>query len=280
MTFYQKMSSDSAKCLLCPHLCEIQDGESGRCRARENKAGEIVPSGYGMISSMAVEPIEKKPFIDFLPGTKTLSIGSWSCNLSCKYCENHQISQVEVNKSAKFFSVKEVVDIAIDKGCSSVCMTYNEPTIQIEYLFDLSKACHEKHLKFIIKTNAYLNIDPWIEVCKAVDAMNIDYKGDCKHFEYITGCYYINYKQRIDLAVSHRVHVELSIPIMPGFRKDNSYFEPLSFLADCKNVFNLHCHLLKIYPAHLMIDSLTTSDEDIEKAKEALYSIFPKDFLH
>jgi pyruvate formate lyase activating enzyme len=235
---------------------------------------------YGAIGSLAVEPIEKKPFMDFLPGTKTLSLGGWGCNLHCRYCENHSISQSGPRPFSKHCSPSDIVAIAKEKHCKSVCMTYNEPTLAIEYLLDIGEACHENDLKFIIKTNAYINHDYWEVVCKAVDAMNIDYKGSFEHFEDVTQCRYKDYGRKITTAMNNDVHIELSVPILPGYsNEERDYFWPLEI--ECAEVgTKLHCHLLKINPAHLMINFPTTSDEDIEKAKEDLSHIFPEEYIH
>jgi len=272
------MSNNKARCLLCPRYCELGDGEVGKCHGRVNKHGEILPSSYGIISALAVEPIEKKPFKHFMPGTKTLSVGGFGCNLQCLGCENYKISQSGPSKSSKHCSPSDIIEIAKEKHCPSICMTYNEPTIAIEYLLELGKKCHENDLKFIIKTNAYINQEPWEEVCKVVDAANIDYKGFGQHFEDITQCRYKDYSDKILKAYYNDVHIELSIPIMPGYsNEDRDYFWPLIGLmdgADADDFKKIPCHLLKINPAHLMINERTTSDEDIEKARKDLFHIF------
>jgi len=294
MKLFQKMSNNQARCLLCPRYCELGDGEVGACHARANYDGEICPKDYGAISALAisalaVEPIEKKPLTHFLPGTKTLSLGGWGCNLRCVGCENHKISQHSISKSeskldAKQMSPKNIIEIAKEKDCPSICMTYNEPTIAIEYLLELGKKCHENDLKFIIKTNAYINDEPWEEVCEVVDAMNIDYKGSFESFEDVTQCRYKDYGKKILIAYYNDVHIELSIPILPGYSNDDGcYFWPLISLmdgADADDFKKIPCHLLKINPAHLMINERTTSDREIAKAKEDLSYIFSEEYIH
>ena len=274
MKLFQKMSNNQARCLLCPRYCELGHDEVGACHARICKQGEICPSSYGIISALAVEPIEKKPLKHFLPGTKTLSLGGFGCNLECRYCENNNISQVEPLTYDRQVSTFDVIETAKERQVESVCMTYNEPTIAIEYLLELGKKCHENDLKFIIKTNAYINQEPWEEVCKVVDAMNIDYKGSFDKFEDMTGCRYKDYGRKINTALDNDVHVELSVPIFPGYNnEDGYYFHPLA--TSCAEVgIEIPCHLLKINPAHLMIDAPTTSDEDIERAMEDLSYVF------
>ncbi len=276
MKLFQKMSDNRSRCLLCPRYCELSEGDLGKCRARSNQEGQISPYAYGAISSIATEPIEKKPFKHFMPETRTLSIGGFGCNLECKYCENFSISQSDPPED-HFYSPEDIVSMACDfDSVKSVCMTYNEPTIAFEYLIKLANLCHENDLKFIIKTNAYINREPWKEVCKVVDAMNIDYKGAGRHFEDITQCrydYHRGFQWKMFDAFDNDVHVELSIPVFPDFKLEEWYFLPL------QEVFNTYrkdtsIHLLKVNPAHLMIDSETTSDEDIERAREILSRYF------
>ncbi len=268
------MSQNRARCLLCPRYCEIDDGCNGKCKGRMNLDGEILPSTFGVVSSIAVEPIEKKPLKHFLPGTKTLSVGGYGCNLECRYCENEKISQTNARFHSKNFIPQDIIAAAKDKHCQSVCMTYNEPTIAIEYLIRIGELCHEDGLKLIIKTNAYINKEPWEEVCKIVDAMNIDYKGAFQYFEDVTQCRYVDYDEKINIALDNDVHLELSIPILPGYsNEDHHYFWPLQ--CGCAEVgIEIPCHLLKVNPAHLMIDSPATSDEDISHAREDLKYIF------
>ncbi|KKN30860.1 hypothetical protein LCGC14_0829850 [marine sediment metagenome] len=171
------------KCLLCPHFCLLKEGESGKCLVRKSDGEKIYLAAYGYLTNIAVEPIEKKPITHFLPGTKTLSIGSFGCSLFCKFCQNSHISQITGFEDSSIFTPNEVVKMAIEKECASVCMTYNEPIIQYEYLLDLAEECHKNDLKFVIKTNAFINKEPWKKICQVVDVFNIDFKGNREKYK-------------------------------------------------------------------------------------------------
>jgi pyruvate formate lyase activating enzyme len=271
------MSNKKAKCLLCPHFCILLDGQVGKCHARINRDGVVVIKDFGAISSMAVEPIEKKPFKNFLPVTKTLSIGGWGCSLRCVYCENHKISQSEAPVNCNYFSLMDIVEMAIDKQCDSVCMTYNEPTLSFEYLMDLASLCHKKNLYFIIKTNAYINSDPWDDICKNVDAMNIDVKGIYSLFEKMTTCKYVNIYYHILSAMVLGSHVEVSIPVYGGVDMKGFLYH---FCEEMKSLqLDIPCHLLKMTPAHLMIDAPMTSNEEVEVAKDILSGYFTNIYM-
>jgi len=271
MKLSQKMSNKRARCLLCPRYCELSEDDIGKCRARSNQEGQILPYAYGAISSIATEPIEKKPFKHFMPGTRTLSIGGFGCNLECKYCENCSISQSDPPED-HFYSPKDIVSMACYfDSVKSVCMTYNEPTIAFEYLIKLANLCHENDLKFIIKTNAYINREPWKEVCKVVDAMNIDMKGIGDTFEEITNCRYVGgYCRKIMSALVYSSHVEISIPVYANTELDLQIFgENMKMFG-----YDVPIHLLKVNPAHLMINERVTSDEEIEDARKLLSHFF------
>lgn len=260
-----------ARCLLCPHHCILTDGETGRCHARSNQDGQILPNAYGAISSIVTGPIEQKPFKHFLPGAEILSIGSWGCNLHCKFCENYSISQVEPLED-HFYSPEDIVALAKYHKCESVCMTYNEPILAFEYLINLGEKCHKNDLKLIIKTNAYIDHEPWEEICKVIDAVNIDVKGIYDFFKKMTGCNYNDIYSHILCATFEDVHVEISIPVYAGVDMAGSLYH---FCEEMKrHHLNIPCHLLKINPAYKMIDMKETGDWEITVAKEILDEYF------
>lgn len=276
----KRICNNTSVCLLCPHRCVISEGNNGFCNIRTNIGGEIVVRKDIDVSVMAIEPIEKKPLKHFLPGTKTLSFGGTGCNLRCSYCENYEISQKPKSKKSyatRPFSSKEIVKWALIKNCDSVCMTYNEPIIFFENMMDIAQECHKHGLKFIIKTNAYVNLEPWQEICKVVDAMNIDVKGDDILFDSITKCEYKNIYYKILWAFINKVHVELSIPIYSNHCLSDFLNRFGSQMKSIK--VDVPCHLLKVYPANLMIDCDQTSEEEISSAKNILDQYFSKVYV-
>ncbi len=147
-------------------------------------------------------------------------------------------------------------------------MTYNEPIIYIEYLIDLANECHENDLKFILKTNAYINKEPWKEICSVVDAINIDFKGSSKDYQVHCKSKFI-ILNRIKEAYEHKnLHIEISVPIYQGY----FYYYSLRLLSNLLTELdkNIPVHLLKIYPAFRFKSAEVVSDEEIEKAKNIL----------
>ncbi len=256
------------QCLLCPHFCALSKGGVGKCSARYNNGKEIVHINLGAISCMAVEPIEKKPLKHFLPGSKTLTIGSYGCNLNCSYCENHKISQVSPPKKSKVWRPGLVAGAASAKHCKSVNMSYNEPILSYEYLINLAHSCMIHELDFILKTNAYVNKDPWREICLVTDAMNIDYKGSEDRFKSITGAGSYVLKDRIKEAYDMDVHIEISVPL---YYKDDELEDEMYILGKFLSSIdsNIPCHLSRISPSY-QFDDFIFNPKNLEKAKDIL----------
>jgi len=264
---YEAGERGTTKCLLCPHFCDIGLNKKGLCKNRKNIDNKIQYLYFDRIFAMAVEPIEKKPFKGFLKGSKTLSIGiGRNCNLKCNFCENFEISQED---DFKFLSISkdDIINTAKDHGCESICATYNEPTISYEFLIGLAEKCHQNGLKFILKTNAYINKEPWINICKNVDAINIDYKGSKEYYKSVCGVKDYIVLNRIKEALNSDCHLEISIPV---YREDDkSYLE--EFKEEILSIDNsILVHLLKIHPSYKITDKNVTTDSDVQEAKDIL----------
>jgi len=274
--FFEK----EVKCTLCPNFCVLKNGQIGQCLRRIEKDGDIVPIGSGKFTHIAVDPIEKKPFKHFLSGSQTLSLGGWGCSLRCNFCENHLVSQTNLEKQSKEVSCYDVINMALDNKCSSICFTYNEPTINIEYLIGLSNSIKEReeyiknyndgqNLKLLLKTNAYVNKSPWKEICKCFDAINIDFKGSYEQYRDICGAKEYVVEDRIKEAYDYGKHIEISIPIYPSFMDDIRAFFKISYSVG-KLSSDIPCHLLKVYPCFLIGGKMPVSDKSLELPKYIL----------
>ncbi len=269
MVELQRQIENELMCCICPNICVLGELETGECGVRTCRDGKIELDTYGIVSAMAVEPIEKKPITHFLPGTKTLSFGGFGCSLKCKFCENHKISQAKVSKG-NFYSPQKIIALAKEHKCPSVCMTYNEPTISYEFLMDVVEEAHSNGLKFILKTNAYVNSGPWAEICSVVDCMNIDWKGNFNSYLEMTGARRDVVFDRIMSACANGVHVEISIPLHDGMKEDHLMkFGEKIYNGCLGNHYNdIPCHLLKIQSAFR--HSNTTPEEYVSRVKLAL----------
>ena len=174
------------ECNLCFHHCILSENQTGFCRARKNVDGKIVPVSYGHVTSVALDPIEKKPLHRFYPGRRILSIGGFGCNLRCPFCQNHEISMAdEIHAKTTPLPPEQALRLALDllnQGNIGVAYTYNEPLVSYEYVYDTAKLIHEAGLKNVLVTNGTINEEPLRKLMPYIDALNIDLKGFSQDF--------------------------------------------------------------------------------------------------
>ena len=176
--FYDKLPENAIRCRLCPKECEIGDTERGWCGVRENRKGKYYSMVYGNPCTINPDPIEKKPFFHFLPGTMAFSIATAGCNLNCKFCQNWEISQARPEETDNMaLSPSEVVASAKDSTCRSIAYTYSEPTVFYEYMLDTAKLGRKAGIKSVVVSAGFINPEPLAMLCKNVDAIKIDLKS-------------------------------------------------------------------------------------------------------
>jgi pyruvate formate lyase activating enzyme len=184
--WFERHSGSAVRCLLCPRGCVIPDGESGYCGARANIGGTLIALSYGRPVALQVDPIEKKPLAEFLPGTKTFSIGSYGCNLGCLFCQNSHLSRGRFDSSGpgtgRYAPPEAVPTLAVQHGCKSVAFTYNEPTVFAEYAIDVAKEAKRLGLATVLVSNGYISRPAAEELYPLIDAANIDMKGFSEEF--------------------------------------------------------------------------------------------------
>ena len=166
-------------CLLCPHDCRIADGARGICGVRENRGGMLGALTYGVVSSVAVDPIEKKPVFHYRPGTLALSLGSVGCSMRCGHCQNWQISRARPGDEAPLdlLAPEDVVPLARKHGCEGVAFTYNEPVIWIECVLDVARAAKEAGLYTVMVTNGYITEAGLDLIGPHIDVWRVDVKA-------------------------------------------------------------------------------------------------------
>ena len=197
-------------CGLCPHHCRLEEGQIGLCRARGNVDGTILPLNYGKITSIALDPIEKKPLMRFYPGRFILSVGSFGCNLRCPFCQNHEISQAGQEFRHQTVMPEQLVQIAETlaaepKGNLGVAFTYNEPLIGVEFLRDTAFLLKKRGMKVVLVTNGMMEEAPFRELLPLVDAMNIDLKAFHGEFYHWIGGDLETVKRNIRLAAGRKL---------------------------------------------------------------------------
>lgn len=181
--YWHDLDDGRIQCDLCPRLCKLRDGQRGLCFVRARQGGQIVLTTYGRSSGFCIDPIEKKPLSHFLPGTPVLSFGTAGCNLTCKFCQNWDISKSrEFDKLAHTASPETIAAAAAKTGCRSVAFTYNDPVIFLEYAVDVAQACREKGIKAVAVTAGYICDEPRREFFRHMDAANVDLKAFTEAF--------------------------------------------------------------------------------------------------
>ncbi len=171
------------QCELCPNGCVLELGQHSKCRARMNKDGTLYSLVYGKPCAVHVDPIEKKPFFHFLPGTTAFSIATAGCVLSCKFCQNWQISQAKPEDTDTYdLPPEKVVSNAVAYKCRSITYTYTEPTVFYEYMYDTAVIAKKQGIKNTMHSCGYINEKPLRTLSKYMDAADIDLKGFTEDF--------------------------------------------------------------------------------------------------
>ncbi len=266
--FYKKLKSGKSQCLVCPRYCALLENEIGWCGARWNQNGEIKPRTYGLISSLAVDPIEKKPLYHFLPGTGILSFGSHGCNMECLNCQNYSISMERSVSRLQKKDPSDIIKIAQSKKVPSIASTYNEPMIAFEYIRDIANLADEKNLKMVVVDNGYINKDLALKLGPLLDAANIDIKGFSDEF-YKEICGATNWKAILTTCSIFKelnVHLEITNLIIPTKNDSDMMIEEL-----CTWIFenlgpNTPIHFSRFHPDYKLLNLPLTPLNTLEKA--------------
>ena len=222
-SYWNKANGKIVQCVLCPRRCVINDGQRGLCSVRINKDGTLYTLGYGNPIAINVDPIEKKPFFNVLPGKTAFSIAVAGCNMRCIFCQNWQISQAKPDEVDAYDMPPEaVVSEAIKNNCPFIVYTYTEPTVFYEYMLDISKLARAKGLKNAMHTCGYINQEPLKELLKYMDAVNVDLKGFNEGFYQKMGAF-ASLEPVLDTIKTVKkegVWLEITNLIIPGMNDD------------------------------------------------------------
>ena len=181
--YWHALEDGRIQCDICPRYCKLHEGQRGLCFVRARQGDQIVLTTYGRSSGFCIDPIEKKPLNHFLPGTPVLSFGTAGCNLTCKFCQNWDISKArDLDRVQDAASPEKIAETAVRSGCRSVAFTYNDPVIFLEYAVDVAQACRERGIKTVAVSAGYISPEPRIEFFQHMDAANIDLKGFSEGF--------------------------------------------------------------------------------------------------
>ena len=275
-----------AICNVCFRHCVLKEGQVGFCGGRIAKDGHVVAYNYGRITSLALDPIEKKPLARFCPGSQILSVGSFGCNLRCPFCQNHEISWSKeawkYAERAETISPEGLVDIALQlraRGNIGIAFTYNEPLIAYEYVRDVAKLFHEHDMKCVLVSNGEARLPVLKEILPYIDAMNIDLKGFKKEYyrDVLKGDL-AEVLSFIEEAVKH-CHVELTTLIVPRENDSEEEMRQMTrWIASLQNGREVPLHISRFFPQFHMTDRKATDVDLIyrlaEIAREELHYVY------
>lgn len=249
------------RCLLCPHRCVIPPDGRGKCHARVNRGGKLYAETWGIVPALSLDPIEKKPFARYHAGSFILSAGSYGCNLSCLFCQNHGISQRGANPFShgddpgqRVVEPQALVAEALalrDEGNIGIAFTYNEPFVGYEYVWDTARLAREAGLKIVLVTNGYVNPEPLDQILTYVDAMNVDVKAFTDGFyRELCGGSLEPVLTTVRTAAT-RCHVEITTLVLPG---ENSGIDEIAELSAWIASVDpqIPLHLNRHHPDYLM----------------------------
>ncbi|MDE6016267.1 MAG: AmmeMemoRadiSam system radical SAM enzyme [Acetatifactor sp.] len=255
-------------CQVCIHNCALAPGQTGLCGARKNEGGEIICDNYGLITSIALDPIEKKPLQDFHPGSMILSVGSYGCNLRCPFCQNHEISMADKGVlETEYISPRQLADTALTwkeqkrAGNIGVAYTYNEPLVGWEYVRDTARLVREYGMINVLVTNGTASQKVLEELLPWIDAMNIDLKGFREEYYRKLGGDLETVKAFITRA-AESCHVELTTLIVPG---ENDSPEEMEAQAKWISGLNpaIPLHITRFFPRYRMKDREATDVDQL-----------------
>ena len=266
-------------CELCFHHCQLDEGQTGFCRARGNRNGKIVSLNYGKLTALALDPIEKKPLRRFHSGSLILSVGSFGCNLHCPFCQNAGIAAVGPETYTQDCSPEQLVQESLrlrEQGNIGIAYTYNEPLVGYEYVRDCAELVHQAGMLNVLVTNGTIEEGPWKALLPLLDAVNIDLKGFTSDWYRRLGGDLATVKRSIDLAAQH-CHIEVTTLIVPGENDSEDEMRALSaWLASVSPEIPLH--VSRFFPQHQMQDRPPTPVQTVyrlaEVARERLRYVY------
>ena len=269
----------SVTCPLCFHHCRLAEGQTGVCRARANRGGEIVVLNYGRLTALALDPIEKKPLRRVHPGSRILSVGSFGCNLHCPFCQNAEIAAAGAESYTRDCSPEQLVQQALRlraQGNIGVAYTYNEPLVGYEYVRDCAVLVHEAGMVNVLVTNGTIEEAPWRALLPLLDGVNIDLKGFTQSWYNRLGGDLETVKRSIALAAP-LCHLEVTTLVVPGENDSEEEMRALSaWLASVSPEISLH--VSRFFPRHRMQDLPPTPVDTVyrlaEVARERLRYVY------
>jgi pyruvate formate lyase activating enzyme len=274
--YWHALPDGRLQCDVCPRYCRLHEGQRGLCFVRARQNDQIVLTTYGRSSGFCIDPIEKKPLNHFLPGTPVLSFGTAGCNLTCKFCQNWDISKArDLDRIQDVASPEAIADAAVRSGCRSVAFTYNDPVIFLEYAIDVAQACRDRGLKTVAVSAGYIAPQPRAEFFQHMDAANIDLKGFSDRFykNLCSGKLAVVLETLEYLKCETNVWFEITTLLIPGENDSQAEIEAESDWLISHLGPDVPLHFTAFHPDWKMTDRPPTPPATLWMARELARSV-------
>ncbi|WP_407356087.1 AmmeMemoRadiSam system radical SAM enzyme [Methanolobus sp. WCC5] len=271
---YDRLDDGKVQCKLCSHRCRISSGKRGFCRVRENREGILYTLNYNVVSSEALDPIEKKPLFHFYPGSLVYSLGTIGCNFRCKHCQNWTISQIDVDEAnAIEMSARTAVQRAVASGARAIAWTYNEPTIWFEYTYDCARLAKDAGLATVYVTNGYITREGLEMIAPYLDAFRVDIKAFTdKFYREIASAKLAPVLESAKLARELGMHVEIVNLVIPTLNDSMEEIREMTVWIRENLGEDTPVHFTRFHPYYKLQDipptPLKTLEDALNIAKE------------
>jgi pyruvate formate lyase activating enzyme len=268
--YWRRLDDGRVQCDVCPRACRMHDGQRGLCYVRANQRGQVVLTTYGRSSGFCVDPIEKKPLSHFLPGSAVLSFGTAGCNLTCRFCQNWDISKSREDDTLQDRALPETIARAAHAlGCTSVAFTYNDPVIFMEYAIDVAQACHDRGIRAVAVTAGYMCEAPRREFYRHMDAANVDLKGFTEAFYFKVCGGHLNAVLETLEYLKHETPVwfELTTLLIPGQNDSDHEIDGMTKWVVSHLGPEVPMHFTAFHPDYRMLDVAHTPAATLTRAR-------------
>ncbi len=270
-SYWHPLGDGRVQCDLCPRECKLKDGQRGLCFVRMASNGAVVLTTYGRSSGFVIDPIEKKPLNHFLPGSAVLSFGTAGCNLTCKFCQNWDMSKArEMDRLQDFATPQMIARAAKELGCRSVAYTYNDPVIFLEYAVDVARSCREEGIRSVAVTAGYIHGEAREDFFQEMDGANIDLKGfsDDFYHKLCSGSLQPVLDTLVYLKHHTSVWFELTTLLIPGQNDSDEELNAMTqWIVDSLGP-DVPIHFTAFHPDYRMLDISPTPQATLTRARE------------
>jgi pyruvate formate lyase activating enzyme len=267
--FFTALPNRRVQCHLCPRMCIVAEGQRGYCGVRENREGKYYSLVYGNPCAVHVDPIEKKPFYHVLPASTSFSLATAGCNFRCKFCQNWEISQTRPEETYNYdLPPERIVALAKQAGSRSIAYTYVEPTIFYEYMYDTASLAQKEGILNVCHSNGFINPGPLRELCKVLQAVNIDLKAFTEDFYgQMTQGRLAPVLETLKTFKREGVHLEITNLVIPTLNDDGEIVKKMCLWIKSELGADTPVHFSRFYPLHKLRNLPPTPVATLEKSR-------------